>query len=53
MREAERWTEHTKRLPPLVVGNHVRKQNQTRPSPLKWDKTGVVIEVRNVDQYVI
>ena len=29
MREAERWTEHTKRLPPLTVGDTVRIQNQT------------------------
>ena len=52
-REAERLTEHTKRFPPLVVGNHVRIQNQTRLSPLKWDSTGVAIEVRQLDQYVI
>ena len=46
MRAAERWTEHTSRLPPLVVGDHVRIQNQTSSHPIKWDKTGVVIEVR-------
>ena len=53
MKDAERWSEHTKRLPPLTVGNHVRIQNQTGPYPTKWDKTGVVIEVRQFDQYVI
>ena len=53
MRDAERWSEHTKRLPPLVVGDRVRIQNQTGPHPLKWDKTGVVIEVRQYDQYVV
>ena len=53
MRDAERWSEHTKRLPALSVGDHVRIQNQTGPYPLKWDKTGVVIEVRQFDQYVI
>ncbi|XP_041484011.1 uncharacterized protein K02A2.6-like [Lytechinus variegatus] len=46
MKGAERWKEHTKRLLSLVFGNHVRVQNQTGPHPLKWDKTGVVIEVR-------
>ena len=51
MKAAERWTEHTKRLPPLRVGDHVRIQNQTGPHPTKWDKTGVVIEVRLFDQY--
>ena len=53
MKAAERWSEHTKRLPPLAVGNHVRIQNQTSPYPSKWDKTGVVVEVRQFDQYVI
>ena len=53
MREAERLSEHTKRLPPLAVGDFVHIQNQTGPHPLKWDKTGIVIEVRQFDQYVI
>ena len=53
MRAAERWTEHTRRLPPLIVGDHVRIQNQTGTHPTKWDKTGLVIEVRQFDQYVI
>ena len=53
MKDAERWSEHTKRLLPLAVGDHVRIQNQTGPHPLKWDKTGVVVEVRQYDQYVI
>ena len=53
MRDAERWLEHTKRLPALRVGDSVRIQNQTGPHPLKWDKTGTVIEVRQFDQYVV
>lgn len=53
MKIAERLSQHTKRLPPLSVGDHVRIQNQTGPHPLKWDKTGRVIEVRQFDQYVI
>ena len=53
MRNAERWSEHTRRLPPLAVGDYVRLQNQTGPHPKKWDKTGRVIEVRQFDQYVI
>ena len=53
MKAAERWTEHTRRLPPLKVGDQVRIQNQTGPHPNKWDKTGTVIEVRQFDQYVI
>ena len=53
MRDLERWSEHTRRLPPLVVGDRVRIQNQTGPEPLKWDKTGQITEVRQHDQYVV
>lgn len=53
MKAAERWSEHTKRLPPLKVGDTVRIQNQTGPFPIKWDKTGRVVEVRQFDQYVV
>jgi hypothetical protein len=31
----------------------VRIQNQTGPNPTKWDKTGLVVEVRQFDQYVV
>ncbi len=53
MRAHERWSEHTKRLPPLQVGDHVRLQNQIGNFPKKWDKTGTIIEVRQFDQYAI
>ena len=56
MKDAKRWLELTKRLPPLAVGNHVRVQNQTGPYHTKWDKwdtTGMVIQVRQFNQYVI
>ncbi len=53
MQAAERWTQHTKRLLPLVVGNHVRIQNQTGAHPTRWDKTGVIIEVRQFNQYAV
>ena len=49
----ERLKLHTKSLPPLVVGDLVRIQNQTGNHPLKWDKTGTVIEVKQFDQYVV
>ena len=52
-RDIERWTEHTRKLPPLKVGDTVRVQNQTGPNPTKWDKTGTVIEVLQNDQYRI
>ena len=53
MKAAERWSEHTKQLKPLVVGDTVRIQNQTGQFPKKWDKTGCVIEVRQFNQYVV
>ena len=45
MRAAERWTQHTKQLPPLCVGDHLCVQNQIGPHPLKWDKTCWIVEV--------
>ena len=53
MKAVERWSEHTRRLTPLVVGNHVRIQNQTGPHLTKWDKTGIIIRVRQFDQCVV
>ncbi|CAL4098776.1 unnamed protein product [Meganyctiphanes norvegica] len=47
----ERLREHTRHLHPLKVGNSVRVQNQTGPYPLKWDRTGIVVEVLQFDQY--
>ena len=53
MKAHEQLSEHTRHLPPLRVGDSVRIQNQIGPHPTKWDKTGMVIEVRQFDQYVI
>lgn len=53
IKAAERWSKHTKQLPPLVVGDQVRIQNQIGNYPRRWDKTGQVIEVRQYDQYVV
>ena len=53
MRHQDKWSEHTKTLPPLQVGDRVRIQNQTGPHPNKWDRTGIVIEVRQFHQYLI
>jgi hypothetical protein len=52
-RAEERLAEHTTRLPPLRVGDHVRIQNQSGRDPNKWDKTGLIVEVRQHDQYVV
>ena len=53
MANHERWRQHTRLLPPLSVGDHVRIQNQVGNHPNKWDKTGVVVVVRQYHQYVI
>ena len=50
---AERLLRDTRSLTPLVVGDKVRVQNQVGPHPLKWDRTGTVVEVRQFDQYVV
>lgn len=52
-KEVEALLPHTKKLPPLKVGNSVRIQNQTGNAPRRWDKSGQVIEVRQHDQYAI
>ena len=49
--ERERLEEHTKKLPALKIGDSVYIQNQAGNFPLRWDKSGVIIEVRNFDQY--
>ena len=53
MTNHERWKQHTRLLPPLSVGDHVRVQNQVGNHPNRWDKTGVVDEVRQYHQYVV
>ena len=53
MRSAEKLCEHTRCLPPLAVGDIVRIQHQTGNHPLKWDKPGRVVELRQFDQYLV
>ena len=53
VRNAERLTEHTVQLQPLKVGDRVFIQNQTANHPLRWDRTGLVIEVKQFDQYAV
>ena len=50
MRAAQRLTEHTRPLPQLTIGDCVRILNQIGPYPNKCDKTGVMVEVRQIDQ---
>ena len=45
--------EHSRTLPPLRLGDHVFVQNQHGPFPKKWDNSGVVVEGKSYDQYLI
>ncbi|GFN81523.1 transcription factor iiib 90 kda subunit [Plakobranchus ocellatus] len=40
-------------FPPLAVSDCIHIQNETKPHPTKWDKTGKVIEVHHFDQYFV
>ena len=52
-RELEKLNEHVKKLPPLEVGDCVLIQNQTGSRPLKWDKTGRIVEANGFNQYTV
>ena len=52
-REQEKWSEHTRALKDLAVGDHVYVQNVVGNNPLKWERTGTVIEVLPYKQYRI
>ena len=49
----ERLSERTKALKDLNLGDYVIIGNQTGNYPLRWDKTGVIIEARGYDQYKV
>ena len=48
-----RLGEHSKALPLLNAGDLVSIQNQSGKKPTKWDRSGVVVEVRDFDKYVV
>jgi hypothetical protein len=52
-RQEKLLTEHTRKLPDLKQGDVVMVQNQTGRHPLKWDKSGMVIEASPFDQYKV
>ena len=47
----KQWSEHTKALPPLKVGDTVMVQNQVGNHPLRWDKRGTIVKCEGFDQY--
>ena len=50
-REHDKWSEHSRPLTPLMVGDKVRVQNQSGLFPRRWDKLGIVTEVKQFHQY--
>ena len=53
MLTSEKLANHTKQLDDLSIGDKVYIQNQTGPCPNKWDRSGLIVEKRDFDQYVI
>ena len=49
----ERFDSNTKPLTPLSVGNSVSIQNRNGTKPLRWDKTGEVVERLEHRQYLV
>ena len=49
----ERYDEHTRPLEPLSVGDSVSIQNRSGPKPLRWDRTGRVVERLENRQYLV
>ena len=49
----EAWNEHTKKLLPLKMGDRVFVQNQTGNHPRRWERTGIIVEVKDFDQYSV
>ena len=54
-RGKEKWSEHTKILPKLSVGDRVLIQNQwgTPKVARRWDRSGMVLEAEGYDQYKV
>ena len=44
---------HSRNLKPLPIGSIVQVQNQKGKNPLKWDRSGVVVEYLGNQQYTI
>ena len=53
IRGAERWSEHTRDLPPLAIGTRVLIQNQYGAGKIakKWDKSGMILEDMGFNKY--
>ena len=52
-RTTESLTEGSRPLRPLLVGERVFIQNQQGANPNKWDRSGIVVETMDHDQYSV
>ena len=52
-RNLEKVSKSSRHLKPLKVGQHVLIQNQMGPHPLRWDRTGVIVDCKEFDQYIV
>ena len=50
---SDRYNTNTRALPPLSVGDSVSIQNKSGNHPLRWDRTGEVVERLENRQYLI
>ena len=53
LRDMEKLSSNTRQLPSLKVNDTVQIQNQIGFKSSRWDITGVVVEVKNYDQYLV
>ena len=51
--DREKLARDTRNLMALQIGTPVVLQNQSGRNPTKWDKTGIVVEVRPNEQIVV
>ena len=49
----ERYDEHKRPLAPLSVGDSLQVQNREDNHPLRWDKTGQIMERLEHGQYLV
>ena len=47
VRNTTRYNEHTHPLQPLAVGDDVAIQNQDGVNPLRWNRTGIIVEANS------
>ena len=49
----QRWSEHTRILPDLKIGDFVQIQNLKGRNPLKSDYNGKIVGRHNVNSYAV